>query len=180
MEERTYPTSLLEYVNQIKLEKEVLVHLEETQESFDAYFKLLLHYNKMFVFYSLVDSLYRELIHSSGMEGEVSPKVQLQEDLFFDNFQINHGRIHRIHKFVCDDVAVPTKYRDGPVKISGFDWNQEQIYFIPPEATEVPQFMRQFIEMYKEKDIRTIHRDPFIKSALVHAIFIKIHPYLDG
>lgn len=177
---RKYPESLLDYVNQIKLNENVLCHLEETKEAFHDYFKMFLQYDKMFVFYSLIDSLYRELSNSSEMEGEVSPKVQLQEDLFFDNFQISHARIHRIHKFVCNDEVTPTKYRDNAVKISGIEWGEECIYFLPPEAKDVPYFMKEFGKVYRAQDIRTIHNDSFIKSALMHALFIKIHPYSDG
>ena len=37
-------------------------------------------------------------------------------------------------------------------------------------------YMEQFIKFYNEDNIQ----DPFIKSAMVHIIFIKIHPFSDG
>lgn len=40
----------------------------------------------------------------------------------------------------------------------------------------VPGYMEQFIKFYNEDNIQ----DPFIKSAMVHIIFIKIHPFSDG
>lgn len=40
--------------------------------------------------------------------------------------------------------------------------------------------MNDFIKIYKTNNNLTIHNNPFIKAALAHLLFIRIHPYVDG
>ena len=40
--------------------------------------------------------------------------------------------------------------------------------------------MTDFIKIYKKNDISILMNNPFLKSALIHLLFIRIHPYLDG
>ena len=41
-------------------------------------------------------------------------------------------------------------------------------------------YNRIFIRFFNRKSDCLIHNDPFIKASLIHFIFIKIHPFVDG
>ena len=40
--------------------------------------------------------------------------------------------------------------------------------------------MNDFIKIYKHNDISILMSNPFLKSALIHLLFLRIHPYTDG
>ena len=40
--------------------------------------------------------------------------------------------------------------------------------------------MNDFIKIYKRNDISILMSNPFLKSALIHLLFVRIHPYADG
>jgi len=40
--------------------------------------------------------------------------------------------------------------------------------------------MDDFISVYKSKSLSFINTNPFLKSALVHLLFVRIHPFTDG
>ena len=40
--------------------------------------------------------------------------------------------------------------------------------------------MNDFIQIYKRKDISLLMSNPFLKSSLIHLLFLRIHPYADG
>lgn len=173
--------SLQEYISEIKLSTRVLEHLEETNESFYQYLKKLTSYNKYSVIYFWMDSLFKELEHSSLIEHELPPKKILEKDAFFDKLQISHARIHQLHDLLLGDENENIKsYRTKDVKIAGVDDEKEIIYRLPPKAEIVQPFMNDFLEVYKMNNNLTLHNNPFIKSALVHFLFVQIHPYMDG
>jgi Fic family protein len=91
--------------------------------------------------------------------------VQQQEPL--SEWQIKN--IHRlILKHIHDEHA--GVYRKENVIISG-------AAHIPPDATQVPNYMEQFIEQYS-KEWNFLH--PVERSALIHIEFVKIHAFVDG
>ena len=40
--------------------------------------------------------------------------------------------------------------------------------------------MNSFIEVYKSNSPSVLNSNPFIKSSLIHLLFLRIHPYFDG
>ena len=40
--------------------------------------------------------------------------------------------------------------------------------------------MDDFIKFYKTKSLSVIDSNPFLKSALAHLLFVRIHPFSDG
>ena len=69
--------NLEEYVDKIELTDQVLAHLQSTSKSFDEYFKILSQYGK-YAIYFWIDSLYKELIASSEIEGDLISLLQMR------------------------------------------------------------------------------------------------------
>lgn len=168
--------NLEEYVSKIKLSDKVLFHLQDTSESFDDYFKEISKYGN-YAIYFWIDSLYRELIASSKMEGEMLSFERIN-DLYFSRLNINNNRIHELH-----DIFIPNvkkEYRNNEVKISGIENGREKIYWWGVSSKDINRFMDDFINFYRQSSVDIKYSNPFIKSALVHLIFVRIHPYSDG
>ena len=172
---------LHDFVSKIKVSPYVLEHMEETNKEFDEYMNKLNTYSFEDVIHLWLIETAEELVNSSRIEKHyVDRKELLKKDLFFDTLNVSHKRIHNLHSFVMDDI--PTKgYRLNPVRVSYFDkQGNEHIYWHGPEAADVPTFMNDFIDVYKSTDLSVINSNPFLKSALVQLLFIRIHPYGDG
>ena len=168
--------SLEDYVSKIKLSDQVLFHLQDTSESFDDYFKEISKYGN-YAIYFWIDSLYKELIASSQMEGDMVSFERIN-DLYFSRLNITHNRIHELH-----DIFIPsdkTEYRKNEVKISGLEDGKEKIYWWGVAQEDVNKFMDDFLSFYRYSSVDLKYSNPFIKSALVHLIFVRIHPYGDG
>lgn len=181
MEVIQYPDyfNLMEYVDKIRLDPNLLLHLEDTNQQFEKYFQKLAQYKNISIVYFWIDSLFRELTESNQMEGDIPPKLALDKNVFFDSFQMSRERINSIHKFVSGTQG-GEDWRESNVVISGIEAGKEKIFFVPPESKNVPLFMDDFIRIYRDNDIKLINSNPFLKSALMHLLFIKIHPYTDG
>ena len=65
--------------------------------------------------------------------------------------------------------VVPGELRDGEVRVGRH---------IPPLATDVPYFMREFEEVYSLKKLRKIQS--IVAVAASHQRFVWIHPFYDG
>ena len=106
-----------------------------------------------------------------------------EKNLFFDSLNISNNRIHNIHKFVMkdqDDYYRAGKYRTTEVKVSNIEEDREEIFWYGAKAKDLKQFMNSFIKIYKSNSMSVIDSNPFLKSALIHLLFVKIHPYHDG
>lgn len=183
MEQKKTPYfDLNEFVDSIRLQPRILEHLDQVNEDFYNHFKKLFAYDKLSVVYFWIDLLYKELDQSRLIERTVAFKHLSETDAFFDTLQMNHSRIHHLQSFLVnyDSKITNGQYRTSPVKISGTENGKEKVYYWPPDAEDVPKFMNQFIEIYKKNNNLTLHSDPFIKSSLIHLLFVKIHPYLNG
>ena len=168
--------SLEEYVSRIKLSDQVLFHLQDTSKAFDDYFKEISKYGN-YAIYFWIDSLYRELIASSKMEGEILSFERIN-DLYFSRLNITNNRIHELH-----DIFIPSEkreYRSNEVKVSGIENGKEKIYWWGVSSEDINRFMEDFINFYRFSSVDLKYCNPFIKSALVHLIFVRIHPYTDG
>lgn len=187
-EDRVKYFDLLEFVSKIKLTDSVLYHVEQTSCSFEEYINTLAKfcdYDDYAMLYYWLDSNHTELKLSSELENHIFSNSDLfNSGLFFEKLSISHERIKRIHKFVCENSGTDSdevgEYRKKMVTV-GAEYGKEYVpYWYAPEASDVKRFMDSYLEFYKNKSIKEIYSNPFLKSALAHLLFVRIHPFRDG
>ncbi len=169
--------NLLDYIDRLTLSPKVLEHLEETSNEFDKYFKTLASFDSTYVIYFWIDLLYKEILASGEIENAFTPVDFLENDMFISNFSMNNKRIGQLHSIF---IPGETTYREREVKVSGIENGEEKIYWWGVKHEDVPQFMKDFITFYRTNGISPKYSSPFIKSFLVHLLFVRIHPYMDG
>lgn len=178
--------SLFDFVEKIKLKPYVLEHMQETNLQFDNYFKKLAKLDDEFVLYYWISLAYEEIKHNHFVENHrLSDFDFTVQNLFFDSMHVSNDRIHDIHKFIMKDVKSIEdkpigKYRDGEVTISKVGPDYEYIFAHGAKSKDIEKFMNDFLEIYNSKNMSLIDSNPFLKSALIHMLFVKIHPYFDG
>ena len=175
--------SLEEYVDRIVLLPQVLEHLEETNHSFKDYIKKLSNYDEEYIIDYWIYLLYNELKYNQKIENIDFNKINLLEgEIFFDKLSISNKRIHELHNFATKGKCEPTfEYRKTDVNVSRFNQNGEQeIFWRGVRHQDIEKFMNDFIKIYKKTDISMIMSNPFLKSSLIHLLFVRIHPYMDG
>ena len=172
---------LRDYVSKIKLNSNTLEHMEETNRDFDTYMKRINSCEEEDVIHLWLINMAEEIVKSNQIEHHhIKKQDVLKEDLYIRNLNINHQRIHEIRNFVLKEEPV-TDYRTSPVKVSAIYKDQpEKIFWWGPEAEDVHKFMNDFIDIYKSQELSLIDSNPFLKSALIQLLFIRIHPYTDG
>lgn len=170
-----------DFVDKIVIDSNVLAHMEETNKEFAKYMEKLKSYDVNSIVHLWLIQTAEELVSSSKIEKHyIDKKKILKQNLFFDTLSINHQRIHDLHNFVIPEKPA-TDYRDVPVKIGYADkMGNEHIYWYGAEPEDVHDFMDDFIDLYKVTDTSTINLNPFLKSALMMLLFVRIHPYTDG
>lgn len=187
-EERVKYFNILEFLSKIKLSDSVLFHMEETGLSFEKYLKTLFSYcneDDYSIILYLLDLTSKELRQSSLLENKASHDTYaIDDNLFFDKLSISHERIKDIHRFVCEkgniNVTNPGEYRKKLVNVGASFQDGYQVYWYAPEAQDVKAFMSDYINFYKYSSIADIYNNPFLKSALAHLLFVRIHPFEDG
>lgn len=94
------------------------------------------------------------------------------EDIITKNEEFSEWQIKNIHRLVLKGIDDENAgaYRKENVTISGAK-------HIPPQSINLQSEMDAFIKWYIEESIR-LH--PIEKASLVHSIFVKIHPFIDG
>lgn len=175
--------SIEDYVNNIKVSDKVIDHLLYVEEEFIEYIKKLFSYNVDYITKYWIYLLYDELKSTNRIENlHLINFREINSDLLSNNCTITHKRIHQLHDFaVAGDNKDGCKYRDVPVNVSSFDKNgNEQIYYRAVNNQDVNKFMDDFVKVYNYTANSTINDSSFLKSALLHLLFVKIHPYLDG
>lgn len=175
---------LFDFLSKIKLNANVLEHLEETNQNFDNYFKKLAKYDDEFILYFWISLAYEEIKNNNYVENHTFSNLDLDiKDVFFDNLNISHNRIHNIHKFVMKDSDKKEdagRYRKDDVRVSYVGKDYEEIFWYGADPEDIKKFMDAFIEVYKTNNMSFIDSNPFLKSSLIHLLFVKIHPYSDG
>ena len=174
---------LEDFVSNIHLSKNVLEHMQETNLNFDKYFKKLSKYDDEFQLYFWISLAYDEIKNSNFVEYHNLKKFDFNEkNLFFDSLNISNNRIHNIHKFVMKDENDDNagRYRTNEVKVSNIEKDKEEIFWYGVKAKDMKNFMNSFIKIYKSNSMSVLDSNPFLKSALIHLLFVKIHPYHDG
>ncbi len=181
--------SIRDYVAQIELSKETLLHSEETAKAFEQYLSKMKYFfgDRMESIISYwLDSGLVELEESSKLENHgFSSKELTIADLLFDRATISHSKIKRIHEFVCKrsgtNAKVVGEYRSGIASVGVFlDDHTYQPYWYGAESEDIREFMASFLNYYRTRKAGEIFSNPFIKAALVHLLFVRIHPFEDG
>lgn len=181
--------SLEEYISRIRLLPFVLEHLEETNEEFDNYMKSLSRYDKDYISNYFINSLYQELKSNQAIENH-SFDISLikDESLLFETLAINNKRIHNLHNFAIKkeiEEGIYSKtdtYRNEEVRVSRFNPSiqKEEIFWRGANTEDVSKFMADFIKIYRQSGVSLLYSNPFLFSSLIHLLFVRIHPYLDG
>lgn len=129
-----------------------------------------------------IDSLAKELNYSQKIENEhiLYPNEIYKNGVFFDTLQMSHSRIKKLHQFVTRSDT-PTDYRKGEIKVSRLTQSlEEEIFWYGVEPEDLKQFLNDFIKIYKNSSLSFVNSNPFLKSALMHLLFVRIHPFADG
>ena len=174
---------LEEYIGNIKLSNYLLEHLQETNVKFDEYLRCLLSLNPDCVIQYLFCNLSEEIENSQAIENHyIKASDILNNDIYFEKFRISHKQIHDLHNFALQNEQLnPTfQYRDVPIRVSKMTFQGEYIFWYGAEAKDVKSFMDSFIKIYKKTSTSMLLSNPFLKSALMHLLFVRIHPYTDG
>ena len=172
---------LEEYVKRIRVSDFVLEHMEDTNHQFDAYLKLLSQYDNYSVIYYFIDSLSKEIKSSQQIERHHIKNMDfLNSKVFFETLQINHNQIKKTHQFVTESDE-KSEYRKKDVRVSKiYPDGKEDIFWWGVNKEDVKPFMDDFIKFYKSNSLSVLNANPFLKSALVHLLFVRIHPFTDG
>ncbi len=181
--------SLEDYIKRIKLLPSVLEHLDETSLDFDKYMKMLSQFDYDFISNFFYNSLYIELESNQAIENH-SFDISFIDDesLLFDTLSINNKRIHALHNFALKREIEDGKftesdsYRQKEVNVSRYNHTEgkEEIFWRGVQAKDVPKFMNDFIKIYRSSGVSLLYSNPFLFSSLIHLLFVRIHPYLDG
>ena len=197
--ERVKYFSIKEYLSKIELESKTLEQMEIVNKEFDQYLEKLMQYDELAITLFLCNAFEEEIKYSNIIENHIVHPMEINsQNMFFDRLAINHNRIKELHKFVLKKDTI-SEYRTEDVRISAFYYLDEvnnknyeniisidgkeyyeDIYWYGAEAEDIKRFMDDFIAFYKDTGITVLHSNPFIKSALVHLLFLRIHPFNDG
>lgn len=175
--------SLEEYINRIELEKNLLEHLEETNNGFNEYFKAIMKCSDQSILYYWLDSLNNERKSTQLLENshDIGIDIFNKDDIFFDTFRISHTRIKKLHQLSLKLNQIQN-YRIKEVVV-GYQnpyTKENVIYWRGAEAKDINKFMNDFLKIYKERNLLLIHSHPILKAALIFLLFVRIHPFLDG
>lgn len=94
------------------------------------------------------------------------------EDIVGANEPLTEWQIKNIHRLVLKSIndRYAGNYRDQKVMIAGAK-------HVPPEPFFIKEKMEKFIKWY-HADAKNLH--PLERAAMVHIIFVGIHPFVDG
>lgn len=179
---------LIDYVERIKILPNVREHLKYTNEEFVEYMKKIAQLDGDNILIYLFLSLYQELVSNQEIENQKFDIYSLADRApFFDTLNISHKRIHQLHNFVIAEeisegvMEESFTYRNVPVNVSRYtEGKGEEIFYRGANPEDVHKFMGEFIRVYKQISSIEELNDPFLASALMHLLFVRIHPYTDG
>lgn len=174
--------SLEEYVHKIHLTDDLLYHMEDTNQEFDTFFKRLKEYDEYAIMTWFIDMFSKEMKYSQLIDKGhiVHPKTIEENDVFFDKLQMSHKRIKDLHQFVTNNEE-DYDYRKKEVRVSSMLQNgKERIYWYGVEPEDIKKFMDDYISLYKKNSLSVLNTNPFLKSALMHLLLLRIQPFKDG
>ena len=174
--------SLKEYVKKIYLKDNLLMHMEDTSKDFTDYFNKLADYSDYAIMSWFISMFNLEMNSSQAIEHKhfISPEKVKDGDVFFDTLQMSHKRIKDLHKFVTNGEE-EYDYRTSEIKVGYHLTNEDEvIYWRGVNVSDLKQFMDDYIVLYKTKSLSVLNTNPFLRSALMHLLFVRIHPFKDG
>ena len=180
--------NLMEYVERISILPNLRAHLNDTNNEFHEFMKKVASIDNENAINYLLFSLYQELSSSQKIENQKFDVYTLADKSpCFDTLSISHKRIHELHNFVTAKEISEGKleetfaYRSVPVNVSRITEEKgEEIFYRGANPEDVYKFMSEFIKVYKQIASIEELNNPFLASALMHLLFVRIHPYIDG
>lgn len=169
--------NIFDFINKIKLDNSVLTKAKYLTEVYIEYVKKISSYSSGIIDIFLTKAFYEEIKDSNLIENHlIYPEEVLNNDCYFDCFNISKDRIKELHKF-SERVVSEYNFRTIDAWVRLLRGNKQIIYWYGAKPKDVERFMDDFIKLYKDD---TIFENLLIKSILIHLIFIKIHPFKDG
>ena len=199
-----------DFLNEFKLDEKAKNMLVDIWEQIELYVQRLEQYPQKSREVFLKDYLLKENFNSSELECELYSEqvLELYEEDFFVSKNLNKDRIKQINKAVRakdkildfntfekirkeknkdityseyvqnekDNLA--GNYRNEIVWIGGKEGIEYALH-IPPKPEEIEEYMQDFFDFFNASHKGDL-QDPIVKAALIHAIFIKIHPFSNG
>lgn len=198
------------FLENIKIDDRTKESLNEIWKEIKLYIERLQQYSIDGQNIFLRDYLIKETFDSSQLECELyTPKILELYDLhFFESLNINEEKLKLLNKLVRSKDKIKTfdefekirkeknkqityeeyvenekynlsgNYRKEIVWIGGKE-GIEYAYHIPPNPEDIESYVNDFIDFFNSKKQNDLS-DPIVKAALIHAIFIKIHPFANG
>lgn len=202
--------TIKEFLNNIKLEDSTKEYLGEIWREIENYLSRLSSYSEEAQNEFLEDYLIKEIVNSSNLESESYSKdvIRLYEEGVFSNNKINDEVLKTLNKTIrindrilefdeFEDIRreknkdityeeyveneksnLAGNYRQEDVFIGGKEGIEYAVH-IPPKPEEIPAHINDFINYYNSDSSDDLS-DPIVKAALIHVIFIKIHPFANG
>ena len=168
-------------VSLLPINPAVLTSLRETAKLYTTHYSTMIEGNQLGV--EQVKEVLLLKGHFPGRErdeheikGYYSALAQL-EQYVATNQPITEKLIQTLHALVMSDgrtKVAPTQYRDGQNVIR--DGSTRAIVYMPPEAKDVPNLMRNLVNWIKEN----AEIPSPITASIAHYQFATIHPYYDG
>lgn len=199
-----------QFLNDFKLDNRTQERLKEIWEQIELYVQRLQEYPETSQEIFLKDYLIKENLNSSKLESELysSEILELYEKDFFILKYLNKERVQQINKAVrakdkildFDKFETIRKEKNKEITYEEYVQNEkdnlngnyrkevvwiggkegiEYALHVPPNPNEIEQYMEDFFDFFNNNQKSDL-QDPIVKAALIHAIFIKIHPFANG
>ena len=194
------------FLSDIKINDKNIKYLNYIWEEIEKYINVLTEYSVESQNTFLVDYLIKENAKSSNIEGVSYLKkvLDLYNSCFFERSFFNEKSLQEINKTVrsIKELIPEDKYihaynkpyeqykAEELMNLTGrfrteIVWlgptnNKQDAKHIPPKPQELDQYIKDFLSYYNDEfEIKGL-TDPLVKAALLHVIFIKIHPFANG
>lgn len=175
--------SLEEYVDKIKVNDMVKDHLQYTEDEFIEYIEKISKYDMDYINKYWIYLLYDEMKSNQAIEDYHPHNIdKIPDRLLSNNMVMTNNKIHELHDIIMQGTNKDgLAYRDRSVRVSSIRPNgEEEIFYYGANHEDVDRFMNDFVKIYNHIDNKYIEQSSFLKSALLHMLFLRIHPYRDG
>ncbi|MBR1416720.1 MAG: Fic family protein [Bacilli bacterium] len=169
-----------ELLKDFKLSVDNLSHLQDTSIKFSEYMDFLSDFDNKSILYFLIKSFNDEIEISNLIEDHIiHPRDINESNIFLDSLSISNKRIKDLHAFSADNQG-EYEYRNQEAWVHSVRNGIETIYWYAVKPEDIQKFMSDFLKYYRTKSGSLIDSSIYIKSALVHLLFMRIHPFKDG